>query len=503
MNFGRLTYVAPFAALVTASYAGCSSADSPPIEAEQGDVQQAKGKGKGKGAIAPSGATGKKKTCGGIGGRDDIKSLPAALKARLCELAERPHAYTPMTAFSEADPPSMLFQHYLIDTTGFQPNVFTAEIPGINDGTKPTGTGPNGNKPAIGAVRVVLEPKPGKPTDPNDVHAAIDVFTDVSGLFVINNESGWYEGWMITDLKVPAIDPACTTAGMTPRFGLISQADADALQAMGTGNDVPGNFFTTDGAAPKFPSASDVFPTTQANLVNFPVSLGAFNALQQGEIHAYWEFNPGTNWAFPTFELPAGGGIPGTFEAGLYGSISSLIPGSGPAGIKNSPILFGDNPNDPRDPDRSEVSMLSDINRPQPGNAAHLEKRNRFLPTGLVKEIHLDVFMRVASFEPGVGMPQRLFDAYAKEVAKVDKNGDGVISFEEAEIDGTSDGGQPNTRLYVPATEFNRYAMTRELDDGLLAPRFAPSQRGYVMAGNLSVVSPAVRASVPRDGDDR
>jgi len=503
MNLGRLTYVAPLAALVTAAYAGCSSAD--PSSGDTGTVEGQQVKGSGTSTPSGSGAatgTAAKKKCG-IAGRSDIKSLPGTLKTRLCELAARPHAYTPMTAFAEADPPSMLFQHYLIDANGFQPNVFTAEIPGINDGTKPTATGPNGNMPAIGAVRVVLEPKPGKPTDPNDVHAAIDVFTDVSGLFVINNESGWYEGWMITDLKVPAIDPACTTTGMTPHFGLISQADADALAAMGAGNNVPGNFFTADGGPPKFPSATDVFPTQMTNLVNFPVSLGTFNALQQGEIHAYWEFNPGTNWAFPTFELPASGGIPGTYDAGLYGSISSLIPGSGPAGIKNSPLLFGDNPNDPRDPDRSEIAMVSDIDRPEAGNPAHLEKRNRFLPSGLVKEIHLDVFMRVASFEPGVGMPQRLFDAYAKEVAKVDKNGDGVISFEEAEIEGTSDGGQPNTRLYVPATQFNRYAMTRELNDGLLAPRFAPSQRGYVMAGNLTTVSPAVPASVPRDADDR
>ncbi|HEY9023759.1 MAG TPA: hypothetical protein VIP05_05625 [Burkholderiaceae bacterium] len=54
----------------------------------------------------------------------------------------------------------------------------------------------------IGAVRMVVEPKPDLPTDPNDVRAFIDVFTDLSGLFVINNESGWYEGWMIHNLRV-------------------------------------------------------------------------------------------------------------------------------------------------------------------------------------------------------------------------------------------------------------------------------------------------------------
>jgi len=51
----------------------------------------------------------------------------------------------------------------------------------------------------LGAVRLVVEPKPGLPTDPKDPRAFIDIFTDISGLFVINNESGWYEGWMIHD----------------------------------------------------------------------------------------------------------------------------------------------------------------------------------------------------------------------------------------------------------------------------------------------------------------
>ena len=73
--------------------------------------------------------------------------------------------------------------------------------------------------------------------------------------------------------------------------------------------------------------------------------------------------------------------------------------------------------------------------------------------------------------------------------------GHGVVSFEAANVDGTSDGGLPNTRLYLPATAFNRFAVTREINDGMLAPRFAPSQTGYVLSGNLVPVSPPVTAS--------
>jgi len=35
----------------------------------------------------------------------------------------------------------------------------------------------------------------------------IDIFTDISPLLVINNESGWYEGWMIHDITVPEVAP--------------------------------------------------------------------------------------------------------------------------------------------------------------------------------------------------------------------------------------------------------------------------------------------------------
>jgi hypothetical protein len=50
---------------------------------------------------------------------------------------------------------------------------------------------------------------------------------------VINNESGWYEGWMIHDLRVPRWSPR---DGPQAQFGTMLQADADALAAMGAGH---------------------------------------------------------------------------------------------------------------------------------------------------------------------------------------------------------------------------------------------------------------------------
>ena len=37
-------------------------------------------------------------------------------------------------------------------------------------------------------------------------------------------------------------------------------------------------------------------------------------------------------------------------------ALNSVVPGSGPAGIKNSPVAFGDDPDNPRDPDRTDAT---------------------------------------------------------------------------------------------------------------------------------------------------
>ena len=440
--------------------------------------------------------------------RGDVVNLPAPLKHALGELAEESHTYLPLQVFAEADKPSQLFQYYLLDTKGFEPNIFTAIIPGINDSAVPTAANAaNGQRPTLGVVRVALEPKPGLPTDPNDGAAFIDIFTDISGLFVINNESGWYEGWMIHDVVVPSVAPPRKDGHA--QFGTITAEDAAAIAKWGAHHNVPGKLFTMDGKEAHFPSASDHFPNRQTNVVPLFLSMGAYNCLQQSDCHAYWEFNQYTNWVFPQYELPFTGGVPGTFAAGKQYDVQSVIPGSGPAGIPNSeePFkqMFGDDPNNPRDPDRGPNASPNDPDRPVAiPSDDQKEKRLRFIPSGLGNEILLDVWVRVKSFEPGVpDLSKRLLHAYAKEVARVDSNNDGVLTFVEADFEGTSDGGQSNHRLFLSPTMFNRFAVSREINDGLLAPRLAPSQRAWVLSGSISIVSPAVPASAGRDTDDR
>jgi hypothetical protein len=443
-----------------------------------------------------------------VASRRDVRHLPKPLKARLIELAGRPATFVPLTVFAEADDPSQLFGYYLLDSTAFEPNIFTAIFPGINDLVAPSTTGANGGLPTIGSVRLVVEPKPGLPTDPNDAGAFIDIFTDISGLFVINNESGWYEGWMIHDIVVPVV--AAPRGDGHAQFGTLTQADATTLAAMGAGNNVPGHVFTKDGNAPHLPSATDHFPTQQTNLVSVFLSMGAYNSLQQSDAHSYWEFNQYTDWVFPLYEMPFTGGFGDEFAQRKLGFLTSIVPGSGPSGTGpdgpgftggNDPLLFGDNPNLPRDPDRLLNLEGTEENDE---SEAQKETRLRFIPSGLANEILLDVYARVASFEPAVTDPkQRLFDAYAAEVARIDQNGDGVVSVSEADLEGQSDGGQSNDRLFLAAPLFNRFAVSREINDGLLAPRFAPSQRAWVQSGSFTLVSPPVPASMPRDADDR
>src|SRR6185436_5301573 len=99
------------------------------------------------------------------------------------------------------------------------------------------------------------------------------------------------------------------------------------------------------------------------------------------------------------------------FAEGKVAFLSSVVPGSGPAGTGpkgpgptggNDPRLAGDDPNNPRDPDRLLDTSPSNPDRPMVNDDEHKEKRLRFIPSGLANEVLLDVYVRLSSFEPGV-----------------------------------------------------------------------------------------------------
>jgi hypothetical protein len=77
-----------------------------------------------------------------------------------------------------------------------------------------------------------------------------------------------------------------------------------------------------------------------------------------------------------------------------------------------------------------------------------------------------------------------------------------ILLAAEGDIDIPSNGFSNNERLFLPVTAFNRFAVTREINDGLLAPRFAPSQRAWVLTGVRVPVAPVVFVSAGRESDD-
>src|SRR5260370_27433799 len=92
-------------------------------------------------------------------------------------------------------------------------------------------------------------------------------------------------------------------------------------------------------------------------------------------------------------------------------------------------------------------------------------------------------------------LERRLFEAYADEVERVNPKGHGIITANVGDIDTATDGFPNNERLYLPPTVFGRFAVTREINDGMLAPRFSPSHRGWVLSGSLVNVDPHLPAS--------
>jgi len=70
-----------------------------------------------------------------------------------------------------------------------------------------------------------------------------------------------------------------------------------------------------------------------------------------------------------------------------------------------------------------------------------------------------------------------------------------VISAPEGDIDTASDGFADNSRLFLPATSFHRFAVTREINDGLLRPPLRAESARLAFGRSLVAVDPVKPAS--------
>jgi hypothetical protein len=186
-----------------------------------------------------------------------------------------------------------------------------------------------------------------------------------------------------------------------------------------------------------------------------------------------------------------------TFRDGEIGALQSIVPGDEPGENRNrrDAVAFGDNPDRPRDPDLFDATV-----------DAQREFRQRSIPSGIAREAFLNVFERLASFEPNEhNLTQRLLDGYKAAIATADTNHDGIVSALEGDID-TPNPNCPkgdNSCIFLLPRSYNRFAVTREINDGLLSQRFSPSTRGWVLSGSIVTGFPVVEASEGRDSDDR
>jgi hypothetical protein len=83
----------------------------------------------------------------------------------------------------------------------------------------------------------------------------------------------------------------------------------------------------------------------------------------------------------------------------------------------------------------------------------------------------------------------------------VNKSGNTIVSLAETDPENVP-GGPTNGRLLLVAADWARRAVTREIDYRLFVPRFAPSERAWLLGRDLVSASQAAAAAADCDGDD-
>jgi hypothetical protein len=201
---------------------------------------------------------------------------------------------------------------------------------------------------------------------------------------VINNESGWYEGWMIHDLT-SARRGAASRRASTIRT--MTYADAVAIAAGATITTSLENSSRATAKMTPFPRMSDHFPDRRRSRVR-SIEHGRVQLPAAERLSCLLEFNEYTTGFFPLFEIPSTGGWQ---EHLRPASNTTFVVDTriGPARRRQQPARpqadVGDDPNNPRDPiadrrrapmtrnrpttnDESEETRLRSSERPRQGN---------------------------------------------------------------------------------------------------------------------------------------
>lgn len=192
--------------------------------------------------------------------------------------------------------------------------------------------------------------------------------TRAEHLRLVNNEGGFYQTWLVADLRVPR---------------RLDAEDLERLPRATPDANRPGSIFTLDGKAPRPFSPS---PDDPPNTVWVAVRAGAWGTDELGrQPGARWYLNDFSNWSFWLLE---GWGLPAPAVA--------------------------EEPLHPRDPDAPHLGAV------------------RGLPSQVALRILADLYLHRATVLPELGPEPslaRMQAVWNRHVPPLDRNGDGLLGY--------------------------------------------------------------------------
>ena len=309
---------------------------------------------------------------------------------------------------------------------------------------------------------------------------------------------------MIHDLQVAQVAAArarrpCRSSARSP------PTDAKLLAAMGSGNNVPGNIFTIDGNAAALPEPERPLPRQGR-----PTSCRSSSAWARTtrsssrDAHNYWEFNYTTNWVHPLYELPFTGGFPTTTYQNGQISVrtrSRSFPAAARAITTAASERAVDVRRQPRPAARPRQVRRRGRRAARVPRSASSRAASRTRPcstssSGWPRSSPSEHDLDAAPARRLQGRDR----ARRSQRRRHHLGRRGRRRHAERQLSARRQ--RPDLRI-LPPRSYDRFAVTREINDGLLAPRFAPSTRGWVLSGTATTGFGVIAASQGRDSDDR
>ena len=241
-------------------------------------------------------------------------SMTHALLERLMTLDCSPHSVRAAAGLRRGGPDdgrSQLFQYYLLDTTGFQPSVFTTIIPGVNDDRDAEdrrGANCDLSDHRRGAPRARAEAGPAdRPRRSARVHRHLHRHPRP-----VRHQQRERLVRGLDDPRPPGrAGRRRATSDGHAQFGTITaRGRRRCSQRWAAGNNVPGQLLHRRRQGAALPEPERSLPGQGDQRRAAPAQHGRVQLAPAVATPHYWEFNYTTNWIHPLYELPFTGGFP-------------------------------------------------------------------------------------------------------------------------------------------------------------------------------------------------